>query len=1061
MKVKFAPSVNIIRDADIDLNYMVTANTKGIAQHIFEDYQSGIHAFNLIGSYGTGKSAFLWALSQEINKNKNYFKSGFYKKFKNIRIENIIGEPQSLKGFFLDRYGLKPSTKISILFDKIYEDFESLGKEGLLVFLVDEFGKFLEYAATNNPKEELYFIQQFVEFINKPNRNILFICTLHQGFDSYAYGLNALQRNEWTKVKGRLKEIAFNEPVEQLLYFAAQKLSKSNKKKINKSTAALINKHHLFNGDKKELLHLEQQLYPLETIAAFVLTSAMQRYGQNERSLFSFLESNDELAIKNWNKKTTYQLPEVYDYLLYHFYNFLSSKNNPDYNKWSKIKMSIERVEAMESLNVPLGIRLIKTLGLLAIFSKSSYTINDIFFKYYFINEGTLKKTINHLAKIKILGFLKERDTYVLKEGSDIDIELEIIEAGNKIDAVENIEITLKKYFDFNAILATAHTLKTGTPRYFDYLISNEAINKKPEGAIDGYINLVFEHKNLQQLKKSTAKNDSTIYALFKSKAIIKNTLFDLEKTQQVIDEHRSDKKALKELEQIKEGQVNLLNHYLFNGLFTNEVTWLYKGKIVAVKRRRDLNKLISEICDAVYGKAPVYKNEIINKHKISGTGHKARSDLFEAIIKNEGLENLGFDEHKFPPQKTLYISLLKANGMHTYNKEVQQWELNAPSKKSSFINLWEAGLQFINSSTTEPKPVVQLIELFKTKPYKIKDGLIDVWAPVFLYVTKEQFALYSQEGYIPVWSKAIMNRLTRNPQDFNIKAFEIKGVRLNLYNKYRKLLQLSSAENISNQGFIESIKPFLIFYKNLSPYVQQTKRLSASTSAVRNAIVKAKDPEKLFFEDFPNALGTSLSAVAKSQQNLEDFIGHLQTAVDELKEAYPSLINRVEQFLFNEIVHQKVSFKVYKGLLKARWQHLKAFLVPAHLQSFVNRVNSPLDERVAWLQSITQAILKKNLDSITDKEEALLYETLKTYSLELDNLLELSKAHQQDQPENIVKLDFTDSSGMQSQVIRLNKKTTSKTKKLLKQIDELLPDNAALAVDILGRLLRERFGGE
>jgi len=168
MKVKFTPSVNIIRDADIDLNYIATANSIGIANSIFEDYQSGIHAFNLVGSYGTGKSAFLWALSQEIKRNKNYFKSGFLRGFKNIRIENIIGEPQSLKTFFLDRYNLKPSTNSNILFDKIYQDFESLGEQGLLVFLVDEFGKFLE------------FIQQFTEFINKPNRNILFISTLYQ-----------------------------------------------------------------------------------------------------------------------------------------------------------------------------------------------------------------------------------------------------------------------------------------------------------------------------------------------------------------------------------------------------------------------------------------------------------------------------------------------------------------------------------------------------------------------------------------------------------------------------------------------------------------------------------------------------------------------------------------------------------------------------------------------------------------------------------------------------------------------------------------------------------------
>jgi len=89
------------------------------------------------------------------------------------------------------------------------------------------------------------------------------------------------------------------------------------------------------------------------------------------------------------------------------------------------------------------------------------------------------------------------------------------------------------------------------------------------------------------------------------------------------------------------------------------------------------------------------------------------------------------------------------------------------------------------------------------------------------------------------------------------------------------------------------------------------------------------------------------------------------------------------------------------------------------------------------------------------------LYETLKTYSIELDNLLAISNAHQKDELENIVKLDFTDAKGMKSQVIRLDEKANSKTKKLMSQIEKLLPGNRALAVDVLGRLLKERFDGK
>src|SRR5690606_17223629 len=96
-------------------------------------------------------------------------------------------------------------------------------KIGQLI-VVDEFGKFLEYAAKESPEEELYFIQQLAEFANTPELPVLFITTLHQPFEDYALSLDKTQRNEWDKVKGRLTEVSFNEPVEQLLFLASERI---------------------------------------------------------------------------------------------------------------------------------------------------------------------------------------------------------------------------------------------------------------------------------------------------------------------------------------------------------------------------------------------------------------------------------------------------------------------------------------------------------------------------------------------------------------------------------------------------------------------------------------------------------------------------------------------------------------------------------------------------------------------------------------------------------------------------------------------------------------------
>ena len=99
-----------------------------------------------------------------------------------------------------------------------------LKKQKGLVVIIDEFGKFLEYAAENNSSEELFLLQQISEWSNNDDNDTYFITTLHQNFSNYGKNLNSQDKLEWEKVKGRFVDLVFNEPVEQLIYFASKKL---------------------------------------------------------------------------------------------------------------------------------------------------------------------------------------------------------------------------------------------------------------------------------------------------------------------------------------------------------------------------------------------------------------------------------------------------------------------------------------------------------------------------------------------------------------------------------------------------------------------------------------------------------------------------------------------------------------------------------------------------------------------------------------------------------------------------------------------------------------------
>lgn len=89
MKTKFTTSRNIIRDSGRDLNYIPTRNSVRVVNQIVNDFKKGTRSFNIIGSYGTGKSSFLWALQQSLQGKKRYFDINLLQN-PNIEIINFI-----------------------------------------------------------------------------------------------------------------------------------------------------------------------------------------------------------------------------------------------------------------------------------------------------------------------------------------------------------------------------------------------------------------------------------------------------------------------------------------------------------------------------------------------------------------------------------------------------------------------------------------------------------------------------------------------------------------------------------------------------------------------------------------------------------------------------------------------------------------------------------------------------------------------------------------------------------------------------------------------------------
>lgn len=1068
MKTNFSPSINILRDVSADFYYIPTANSIDIYNQISSQFASGVHSFNIVGSYGTGKSAFLLALSKHLNSDKQYFSpvNGQFNKCKKFEFLSLVGDYSSIVTSFANKLGVTPVPSEIITELKKRHD-ELRNSTTCLVIVLDEFGKFLEYAVKNNPDEELYFVQQLAEFANDKETNVLFLSTLHQNFDAYSAGLSKSQRAEWEKVKGRLKELTFNEPIEQLLFLVTEHLKKEKNQNqqvkgvYNKEFISRIRESGIFDAKTKDVKNFVESLYPFDLLSAMVLTRALQQYGQNERSLFHFLQTDERYGLTDYNieEHPYYDISCVYDYLQYNYYSVLTSKYNPAFSKWSTLRNSIERVEIELVEHVEEAKKIIKTIGLLNILGGNAAKINDDLLLAYgevALGLGNTEAILNLLLKKKIIRYQKYNDRYKLFEGTDIDIDELIEEKRISTEPVIDLIAELRDKFKLGIVQAKAVTYKYGTPRFFDFKISDIPILqfKPKDGTIDGYINLIFnEEPSLEKI--SSVSQEPIIYGVYKDTSFVKNLLHDIKVSQAALDSIGNDKVAREELDERLQYHTDALNEALNNELFDKEVKvqWYFDGELLQLNNRRDFNKQLSRICESLFKHTPIFKNELMNKHKPSSSVHTAKKIYFKHLLECYKDPYLGFPKDKNPAEKTIYTTLLKSTGIHVKDGSFATFA-EKPSEKS-FLKLWDASVQFLDSAKIAKRSLQEFVDILRSQPFQLKDGFIEFWIGTFLFIHREDFALF-RDAYIPKFSLDMLELLFKEAKKFQIKTFNVEGVRLELFNKYREIIQAKYEESVKSTTFKETATPFLMFYKKLPIYTQNTDRLSKKTLGFRGVLEKAKELEKTFFEDLPAIFGLTLDSINDSEEQLELFVGDVQSSIRELRLAFTELVNRVEKGLLQVLGFGDVEFPKYVDKIKDRYKNIKVHLLLPHQQKFYNRLLSQIDDKESWINNVIHSLLNKRITDISDKDEAIIFDKLKDAFQELDDLIELSKANISSNEEVIrVKLSANQEKTLSKNII-ITPKQKKEVSKLEASIKEILSKDKKINQAVLVKLLKK-----
>ena len=892
--------------------------------------------------------------------------------------------------------GIPPqASEITALFESATRAIEKNNGQGLLL-VIDELGKFLEYAAQSPIEGDIFVLQTLAEFAARSDRTPLLLLTiLHQAFEQYANKVAKSQREEWAKVQGRFEDIAFVEPTEQVL-----RLIGSAIKKTPEGDAANISLPIEFDLKPSQLTKCEfnelmRNCLPLHPTVALVIDSIFRRFAQNERSLFAFLSSSEPHGLQDFLSTQhcsgtllpMFSIENLYDYLKTNMGNRLYASHNG--KKWAEIESALDRLPDPS----PMPTQLIKTIGVLSIVGETipNLKASEQLLRYALDDKtegfaSEFETALTTLKKRSIAIYRLYNKAYALWEGSDIDIEAKLREAERHIDAKGFLATDLSRYLPTRPLVARRHLFETGTLRYFTVRYTDfENFDTDLEESLEDADGLVLyalpinEHEFKQLIEKASstelAGSEEILIAIPRAIGTLQEVVTQLASLRWVSEntpELEGDAVARDELsgQQIQaEQEVSHKLTAIFGGAKKDTCIWYHKGQSVdAINSQGTRNAYLSEICDEVYDMSPRIRNELINRHKISGAATTARKKLIQAMLEDGGKKNLGITG--YPAEMSIYRSLLWNTGIHREADGV--WGFHPPKldDENQIKHTWTAIEAFLEACEGERQSVVTLYECLTAPPIGVREGPLPILLCAAILHHKTEIALYENGSFIVDWSMPVFERLLKAPQQFELKRFRMAGIRADLF--ARLLRMLKQPVETENPDLLTVVTPLMRFIAQLPKYTSVTQELSDNAKNLRKTVLNAREPDELLFKQLPEAFGFSAfgAQTTTNSKIISKFFDTLQDALSQLEQSYEVLLNSIEQMLV-EAFTLTPSTEELRAELVARSEPLLAVTIEMDLKGFLVQICSGGHDFNSWLEAIATYLAKKPPASWVDVDKA------------------------------------------------------------------------------------------
>jgi len=737
-----------------------------------------------------------------------------------------------------------------------------------LLLILDELGKVLEAAAQG--RADLHFLQELAELASRSKGRLIVVGILHQAFGEYTGKLAQRTRNEWMKVQGRFVDVPLATVADEQLALLAEAIDSTAPKSATTSCQQLA----AILAESRSVSHVSMAdrltaCWPLNGITASLLGPfSRRRFGQNQRSIFSFLNSAEPLGFQSFlasaEIRQTYDPATLWNYLKANLEPSILA--SPDGHRWSTAVEAIERCEARGGKSEHQ--RVAKSIAIIDLFrDHAGFQATKKILKFA-VPDVTPRRQANVLKDLErwsVIAFRRHLNAFSIHAGSDFDIEAAITE-----ERGANISLALgelKKFADVKPIIAKRHYHQTGALRWVNFEILHisdvESLAKRPDssdGSMGAFVVVVpsaeISDKQSTDLLKVASQSSFpslTLGLLPNSEEIVDlaEELVALERLQRTRSELSGDAVARREVVAHLDATRQILSTKLHEAILCMD--WFGAGKLLKLYGLAGIHSYVSDIADKIFFESPIIRNELLNRSKPSGTAVAARRALLHVMVKHKGEERLGIQG--FPAEGGLFSSILDATEIYRQRTEMSPYPAfyEPPIKDAARLKpMWTISDRLIDQSADSPISLSDVYDAWIQPPYGAKEGLLPVLALAFILSRTDRIAIYLDGAFRPDIDDFVVDRLQQEPEAIQIRKMDFGKLRTRVLNGIADLVTEFDDDSDKARDPLVVSRRLVAIVTELPAWTLRTNTLSQDARRLREIIRSAADPHRFLFDDLP-----------------------------------------------------------------------------------------------------------------------------------------------------------------------------------------------------------------